>query len=60
LRFVGILGSVGVTGINFGGVLGGRMAACFASASATYELVTGGASALSEGRLWGIARMIES
>jgi hypothetical protein len=55
---VGILGRVGVTGINFGGVLGGRMAACFANASATYELVTGIASELFEGRLWGRARMI--
>jgi hypothetical protein len=34
-RAVGILGSVGVTGINLGGVLGGRMAACLANASAT-------------------------
>jgi hypothetical protein len=32
---LGILGNVGVTGISFGGVLAGRISACFASASRT-------------------------
>jgi hypothetical protein len=36
---LGILGSVGVTGIVLGGVFAGRIAACLASASVTYALV---------------------
>ena len=35
LRMDFIFGSVGVTGINFAGVLGGLIAACFANASLT-------------------------
>jgi hypothetical protein len=31
-----------VTGINFGGVFAGRLAACFANASLTYEFDTMG------------------
>jgi hypothetical protein len=37
---LGIFGSVGVTGMDFGGVFAGRAAACFASASRTISLVT--------------------
>jgi hypothetical protein len=37
---LGILGRVGVTRIAFGGVFAGRLAACFANASATYALDT--------------------
>jgi hypothetical protein len=36
---LGIRGSVGVTGMSFGGVFAGRLAACFSNASRTYELV---------------------
>jgi hypothetical protein len=55
---LGTFGNVGVTGITFGGVLAGRLAACLAIASAMYELVVSWLGVL-VGRLYGIPRIIE-
>ena len=55
---LGTLGSVGVTGIARGGDVGGRLAACFANASATYSFEAAGGWAVVVACLNGRARMI--
>jgi len=54
---LGTRGSFGVTGISRGGVFFGRIAACFASASLTYVLLTGSRVRGPESCLNGLARM---
>jgi hypothetical protein len=54
---LGTFGRVGVTGINFGGVRAGRLAACFARASRTISFVTAGGWAVVASCLNGIARI---
>jgi hypothetical protein len=54
---LGTRGKTGVTGIAFGGVLAGRLAACLASASVIKLLVTGLLSVLLDDCLNGCARI---
>jgi hypothetical protein len=51
----GTRGRVGVTGMALGGVFGGRAAACFANASATYSFDTIGGWAVVVACLKGLA-----
>jgi hypothetical protein len=54
---LGTRGSVGVIGIAFGGLFGGRRADCFASASSTYSFETIGGWAVVVACLNGLARI---